>query len=93
MSKSRKSPIGWEPFFNEIISAGNTKLASTFIPKCASVSAPERIEMWVKCGMVMKAAEEAVRIRDIAALEALKTKAERGQASEIERMISQLRPK
>lgn len=93
MSKSRKSPIGWEPFFAEIISAGNTKLASTFVPKCASVSAPDKIEMWVKCGMIMKAAEEAVRIRDVNALEGLKGKAERGQASEIEKMISQLRRK
>lgn len=47
--------------------------------------------MWVKCGMVVKAGEEALRIRDMKQLEDLRSKATGPQASEIERMINQLK--
>ena len=63
-----------------------------FIPKCNS-PVPERIEMWVKCGMVVKAGEEALKAKDTAALEQLRTQASGTAAGEIERMINQLRPK
>lgn len=49
--------------------------------------------MWVKCGMVGKAAEEALRMKDVAALEGLKGKAQGAQLTEIERMMAQLRPR
>ncbi|KAI9787079.1 MAG: hypothetical protein M1835_002860 [Candelina submexicana] len=91
-SKTRKSPIGWEPFFNEILSAGNTKLASAFIPKCTNLPVADRIDMWVKCGLVVKAAEEALKAKDVGSLEMLKGKASGTAVNEIERMISQLRP-
>ena len=55
--------------------------------------------MWVKCGMILKAAEEAVRAKDLNALELLRGKAG-GSGSgggnvgaEIERMIGSLRGK
>ncbi|KAI9760862.1 MAG: Kinesin [Chaenotheca gracillima] len=92
MSKTKKSPIGWEPFFNEILSAGNSKLASSFIPKCTTVTPAERIDMWVKCGLVIKAGEEALKAKDATALEELKGKAPGAAAvGEIERMIRQLK--
>ncbi|KAK5122098.1 hypothetical protein LTR85_004344 [Meristemomyces frigidus] len=90
LGKARKSPIGWEPFFNEILGAGNTKLASTFIPKCTSLTVAERIEMWVKCGMVAKAGEEALKAKDKSALEELRAQASAGQQLELDRMIAQL---
>ncbi|CAK3796004.1 hypothetical protein MYCGRDRAFT_68201 [Lecanosticta acicola] len=93
VSKSRKSPIGWEPFFNEILGAGNPKSASLFIPKCTNLSPSERIEMWVKCGLVVKAGEEALKAKDRAALEELRRKAAGGNHQvmvEIERMIALL---
>lgn len=49
--------------------------------------------MWVKCGMVVKAGEEAVKAKDLDALELLRSKASAQQAGEIERMINQLRPR
>ena len=49
--------------------------------------------MWVKCGMVVKAGEEALKTKDIAALEQLRTQASGTAAGEIERMINQLKPK
>ncbi|KPI35492.1 uncharacterized protein AB675_10984 [Cyphellophora attinorum] len=93
VGKVKKSPIGWEPFYSEVLGAGNTRLASTFIPKCTNVPASERVEMWVKCGMVVRAGEEALKAKDLNALELLRSKATGQQAGEIERMINQLRPR
>ncbi|KAK2773743.1 hypothetical protein FQN53_003980 [Emmonsiellopsis sp. PD_33] len=93
LAKPKKSPIGWEPFYNEILGAGNTKLASVFIPKCTNLPVAERIEMWVKCGMVVKAGEEALKAKDVNALELLRPRASGNVVGEIDRMINQLRPK
>ncbi|KAI9683849.1 MAG: hypothetical protein M1829_004183 [Trizodia sp. TS-e1964] len=93
VAKNRKSPIGWEAFFNEVLSAGNTEVASIFIPKCTNVPPAERIEMWVKCGRIVKAAEEAVKAKLFSNLEALQSRASGQAAKDIERMIAQLKPK
>lgn len=82
-----------KPFYNEILGAGNTKLASAFVPKCTNLPAEERIEMWVKCGMIVKAGEEAFKAKDVNTLEVLQAKASGPSAVEIGRMINQLRPK
>ncbi|KAI1406621.1 vacuolar protein sorting-associated protein 16 [Hypoxylon fuscum] len=65
IAKSRKSPIGWEPFFNQILQAGNARLAAVFIPKCTNLEPGAAITMYEKCGMRVKAAEEAVKARDV----------------------------
>ncbi|KAJ5802754.1 Vps16 N-terminal [Penicillium pulvis] len=93
IGRSKKSPIGWEPFYNEVLGAGNTKLASLFVPKCTTLPVAERIEMWIKCGMIVKAGEEAQKAKDINTLELLRTKASGPAITEIERMINQLRPR
>ncbi|KAJ5881044.1 uncharacterized protein N7473_012097 [Penicillium subrubescens] len=93
IGKVKKSPIGWEPFYNEILGAGNTKLASIFVPKCTHLPVADRIEMWVKCGMIVKAGEEAHKAKDLNTLELLRSKASGAASTEIERMINQLRPK
>lgn len=49
--------------------------------------------MWVKCGMVVKAGEEALKAKDLNALELLRDKANGQQLVEIERMLTQLKPK
>ncbi|EKG16533.1 Vps16 [Macrophomina phaseolina MS6] len=90
LSKTRKSPIGWEPFFNEVLSAGNTRTAALFIPKCTNLPVPDRIEMWVKCGLVVRAGEEALKAKDMNSLAELKAKATGNAVHEIERMIGQL---
>ncbi|KAI1185917.1 vacuolar protein sorting-associated protein [Nemania serpens] len=64
IAKSRKSPIGWEPFFNVVLQAGNARLAAVFIPKCASLEPGAAVAMYEKCGMRVKAAEEAVKAKD-----------------------------
>ncbi|KAL8648415.1 MAG: hypothetical protein Q9226_006002 [Calogaya cf. arnoldii] len=91
VSKQRRSPIGWEAFFNEVLGTGNQKVAALFVPKCTGLSAQERSEMWVKCGMIVKAGEELVKVKDVNGLEELRGKARAGEAAEIERMIAQFR--
>lgn len=92
LSKTRKSPIGWMPFFNALLAAGNPKLASSFVSKCTGITYKGRVEMWMKCGMVRQAAEEAHKNKDLAVLEELRGKASRpGDATEVERLIGSLR--
>lgn len=49
--------------------------------------------MWVKCGMLVKAGEEALKANDINTLQDLRSKATGQQAVEIERLINQLKPR
>ncbi|KAJ1335453.1 vacuolar protein sorting-associated protein 16 [Microdochium nivale] len=64
ISKTKKSPIGWEPYYNLTIGAGNPRLAALFVPKCTSLEPGQSITMYEKCGLRVKAAEEAVRLRN-----------------------------
>ena len=76
-----------------MLGAGNTKLAASFVPKCTNLPVSDRIEMWMKCGMVAKAGEEAFKAKDLNALEQLRDKASGAQLVEVERMITQLKPR
>jgi hypothetical protein len=82
--------ISLQPYFNEILGAGNTKLAAAFIPKCTTLSPADRIEMWLKCGMVKNAGEEALKAKDRNALEELRSKASGSVQLDIDNMIKQL---
>ena len=92
--RNRKSPIGWEPYFNEVLGAGNIKLAGgTFVAKCTNLTVSERSEMWIKCGMFSRAGDELVKVKDLEGLENLKKRAGPEGAGEIERMMAGLRLK
>ncbi|KAK6592168.1 hypothetical protein H4I96_12028 [Botrytis cinerea] len=68
ISKNRKSPIGWLPFYTLILNAGNQKLAGSFVEKIRAqgeVKGKDIVELWEKCGMRVKAAEECVKIKDV----------------------------
>lgn len=90
MATQKKSAIGWEPFFNEVLAAGNTRVASVFIPKCTTLVVAERVDMWVKCGLLVKAGEEAYKAKDKVLLEELRSKASGSAAVEIERYLGML---
>jgi len=93
-SKQKKSPIGWEPFFNECLAARSLKVAALFVPKCTHLPAADRMDMWIKCGMLAKAGEEALKVRDLNALEMLRQRAKvQSEIAELERMIAQVKPK
>lgn len=67
LSKTRKSPIGWLPFYTLILNAGNQKLAGGFVEKIRAggeVKGKDVVGLWEGAGMKIKAAEECVRIRD-----------------------------
>jgi hypothetical protein len=78
----------WQPFFNLTLQAGNPRLAAVFIPKCTGLEPGETITMYEKCGMRVKAAEEAVKLKDAAAYERLLEAAGRDttEGKEIERV-------
>ena len=89
--KNRKSPIGWEPYVTEVLNAGNSRLAGTsFVPKCTNLTARERMDLYVKCGMVGKAGEEAVKAKDREWLEEMRSRVDGRDQAEIERFVSQL---
>ena len=89
---SKKSHVGWEAYFNEILTAGNTKLAgAAFVAKCSTLTARERGEMWVKCNMVQRAGEELAKARDIEGLKELKSKT--GPRGKLDRIIAGLKGK
>jgi hypothetical protein len=87
IAKQKKSAIGWEPFFNEILAAGNTRVASLYVPKC-TVAVKEKVDMWVKCGMLVKAAEEASRAKDRALVEEVRDKSSGSVRGEVERVLA-----
>ena len=93
-AKLKKSPIGWEPFFNACIAAGNPRVAALFVPKCTGLAVSDRVEMWIKCGLVGKAAEEAFKAKDRALLEGLRDKVggpdAASVATDIERYLTEL---
>lgn len=77
-----------QPFFNLTLQAGNPRLAAIFVPKCTGLEPGETITMYEKCGMRIKAAEEAVRLKKADAWERLLESAGRGtsEGREIERL-------
>ena len=77
-----------QPFYNLTLQAGNPRLAAVFIPKCTNLEPGESITMFEKCGMRTKAAEEAVRLKDVDSWERLLEDAGRNTTDgrEIERL-------
>lgn len=77
-----------QPFYNLTLQAGNPRLASVFIPKCTGLEPGQAITMYEKCGLRVKAAEEAVKARDAEAWARLLEAAGRNTADgrEIERL-------
>ena len=77
-----------QPFYNQTLQAGNPRLAAVFVPKCTGLEPGETITMYEKCGMRVKAAEEAVRLKNVEAWERLLEAAGKGsvEGREIERL-------
>ena len=55
-AKSRKSPIGYEPFVNHLLSIGQPARAAAYVVRC---DAKLRADLYVKCGDWGRAAEAA----------------------------------
>lgn len=54
-AKSKRSPIGYEPFVEYLVDQGYSKQAASFVPKCDSKL---RVDLYVKCNEWRMAALE-----------------------------------
>jgi len=54
------------------------------------LSLEERVELWLKCGLPVKAGEEALKAKNLPLLEDIRGKAAGGDVSELQRMVAQL---
>ncbi|KAG5439417.1 hypothetical protein PCANB_001991 [Pneumocystis canis] len=86
VNKSKKSPIGYEPFVSECLAAGNKKIAASFIPKCSKTTPEFRVELWTKVGDWISAGNEALKCKDMKLFESLKSKAPRNIIKKLEKL-------
>lgn len=79
---------GLQPFFNLTLQAGNPRVAAIFIPKCTGLEQGATISMYEKCGMRLRAAEEAAKLKDAESWQRLLDAAGRNtqEGREIERL-------
>ena len=77
-----------QPFFNLALQAGNPRLAATVVHKCTNLEPGAAITMYEKCGQRVRAAEEAVKVKDTDAWNRLLEAAGKGttEGREIERL-------
>lgn len=65
-SKSRRSPIGYEPFVRHLVEKGHAKEAVAYVARCDS---PRRADLYVECGEWRLAGKECKDRGDKAKLE------------------------
>jgi len=65
-SKSKRSPIGYEPFVRHLVEKGYPKEAIPYVAKCDS---PKRADLYIECGEWRMAAKECKDRNDKAKLE------------------------
>lgn len=65
-SKSKRSPIGYEPFVRHLVEKGFPKEALPYVPKCDS---PKRADLYVECGDWRAAGKECKDRNDKTKLE------------------------
>lgn len=67
-AKSKRSPIGYQPFVRHLISKGFKKEAATFVGRCDSAV---RVDLYVECGEWLSAGNECKDRGDKAKLESV----------------------
>lgn len=65
-SRSKRSPIGYEPFVRYLVSKGHAKEAVQYVTRCDS---PKRVDLYVECGDWRSAGKECKERGDKAKLE------------------------
>lgn len=63
-AKSRKSPIGYLPFYEQALQAGNTEAAGVYVDMCTNLDYKERVQMYLKTNQRDKAIELARKLKD-----------------------------
>jgi len=91
-AKEKKSPIGYHPFADECIRAGNMTEALKYIQKIQE--APLRTQYYMDTGNYLEAAETAKSMKDLTLLNTIRNKVTGANSSrivqQIDQMISQL---
>ncbi|KAG2191805.1 hypothetical protein INT46_001161 [Mucor plumbeus] len=91
LSKSKKSPIGYEPFVEECIKARQYQEASKYILKC---DPPVRPMLFVKIGAFKEAGEQAYLNKDVDGLREVRAKCTNHiVAQELDSLLAQLNAK
>jgi vacuolar protein sorting-associated protein 16 len=54
-SKSKRSPIGYEPFVRHLVEKGHPKEAITYVARCDGA---KRADLYIECGEWMMAGKE-----------------------------------
>ncbi|KAJ7683002.1 vacuolar assembling/sorting protein VPS16 [Mycena rosella] len=70
-SKSKRSPIGYEPFVRHLVEAGHPKEALSYVVRCDS---PKRADLYVECGEWRMAGKECKERGDKAKLQLIREK-------------------
>lgn len=84
-AKSKKSPIGYEPFVEHLLEIDQPGQAAVYVPRC---DARHRPDLYVRCGLWGKAAEAAKERGDRAKLDELRARAPGGMAQrEVDEVI------
>ncbi|CCO31224.1 putative vacuolar protein sorting-associated protein 16 homolog [Rhizoctonia solani AG-1 IB] len=89
LAKSRRSPIGYEPFVTHLVAQGHLKQAASYVPRC---DAPKRADLYVKCGEWGLAGEECKSRGDKTKLEEIRKRAPNNLvARELDQILSTMR--
>lgn len=87
----KKSPIGYGPFFEETFKAGNRTLAAQFVPMSTELTPSDRISMYIKVNELQSATQEAIKAKDVEALENLEPMVGSGLQSDIQAALRHLK--
>lgn len=88
-AKSRRSPIGYEPFVQHLVHIGERSRATAFVPRC---DAKMRVDLYIRCGDWGKAAQECKDRNDKARLQELRSMAPTSLAQrEVDEVISRVK--
>ncbi|KAB5594660.1 Vacuolar protein sorting-associated protein [Ceratobasidium theobromae] len=89
LAKSKRSPIGYEPFVTHLVAQGHAKQAASYVARC---DAPKRADLFVKCGEWRSAGEECKARGDKAKLEEIRKRAPNNLvARELDQIMSTMR--
>ncbi|KAG2008272.1 vacuolar protein sorting 16 isoform 1 [Coprinopsis cinerea AmutBmut pab1-1] len=88
-AKSKRSPIGYEPFVRHLLEQGHAKEAAGYVAKCDS---PKRADLYAECGEWRLAGKECKERGDKAKLEELRRKCPNTMiARELEQIANTMR--
>lgn len=87
-ARSKKSPIGYEPWVEHLVSTGNHRQAVAYIAKCEQRN---KVELYVKTGEWVLAGNECVRKSERGRLLELKSRAPNAViAAQLDQLVGEM---